>query len=228
MAEQIKQTYGKEAREGHLGGCYLGGDPGTYYPRMWEYLVKEYKLESVLDIGCGAGHSSKFFADNGCEVVGVDGSIGAMESFLLPGQFILNDYEEGSAITEKNIEIDGDQDEVFDLCWSCEFVEHVWEKYSQNFINDFAKCKYLAMTFAGPGQGGYHHVNLQPAEYWIEVMEKNGFTYLSEETEKLRGLCKEDYEEQIKSDVIIPWNGKKLSDGFNSHFMLRGLFFARK
>jgi hypothetical protein len=31
------------------------------------------------------------------------------------------------------------------------------------------------MTHAVPGQGGHHHVNCQPAEYWIEKMRKRNY-----------------------------------------------------
>jgi hypothetical protein len=30
MSEILVQTFGKEIREGHLGGCSIGGDPATY------------------------------------------------------------------------------------------------------------------------------------------------------------------------------------------------------
>jgi hypothetical protein len=34
------------------------------------------------------------------------------------------------------------------------------------------------MTAAGPGQPGYHHVNCQPKEYWIERMGEFRFVPL--------------------------------------------------
>ena len=131
-----------------------------------------------------------------CDVVSVDGSEKVKEVSLVPDNFILNDYEKGSAIT----------DNKFDLAWSCEFVEHVYEEFMPNFISDFQKCKYVAMTFAYPGQGGHHHVNENTQEYWLNVMQENGFTFLEEETNILRSLA-------------------TVEGPYTSHFGLRGLFF---
>lgn len=233
MQSGEKQTFGSEVREGHLGGCYTGGDPATYHPKMWEFLVKEKKIQSVVDIGCGAGHSSKFFDKLGCDVIGVDGAFGAHENFQLPGQFILNDYEKGSAINDDNLALDGESlpETPFDLAWSCEFVEHVYEKYAKNFLTDFTRCKYVAMTYAEPGQGGYHHVNLQPESYWIEKMNEYGFDYDEEFTLKLRQLCIEDVEQHHNNDSVIPWTGDKVSNGYafeGGHFGTKGLFFVKR
>ena len=50
-------------RDGHLGGYIQGGDPGTWCPHLWSWIVKEFEIRSVLDVGCGEGHSTKFFHD---------------------------------------------------------------------------------------------------------------------------------------------------------------------
>lgn len=204
MKEIIKQTFGQTIEEGHLGGCSVGGDAATYHPIMWEYIKERYNIKTVLDVGCGIGYAAKFFKSIGCSVKGVEGSRKVQELTIIPEEFYLHDYEEGSALKEN---------EFYDLCWSCEFVEHVWEQFSQNFIDDFKKCKYLAMTFAGPGQGGHHHVNCQPAEYWIQLLSSNGFEFLPDETEILKQKAIED------KKIHLP------QDNLDSHFVVRGLFF---
>jgi hypothetical protein len=132
----------------------------------------------------------------GCDVASVDGSEKVREVSLVPDQFILNDYEKGSAI----------KDEKFELAWSCEFVEHVYEQYIPNFMSDFKKCKYAAITFAYKGQGGHHHVNENTQEYWIAKFEENGFTFLEEETNILRSMA-------------------TVEGPYVSHFGQRGLLF---
>ena len=77
-------------------------------------------------------------------------------------------------------------DEQFDLGWCCEVVEHVDERFVCNVLAAFRKCRYVAMTHAQPGQGGHHHVNCRPQEYWIEKMNCAGFTLLARETEESR------------------------------------------
>ena len=105
----------------------------------------------------------------------------------------------------------------FDLCWCCEFVEHVYEKYITNFINDFKKCKYLAMTFAEIGQGGHHHVNENTEEYWIFTLKNFGFDFLENDTKILREMSNLDKQEKEKTPD---------AQFFISHFTTRGLFFV--
>jgi SAM-dependent methyltransferase len=214
--ELITQKGGRAITEGHLGGFIVGGDIATYYPFMWEKLVEDFTVKTVLDIGCGVGYASKYFKSIGCDILAVDGSIESQEMSLVSEHFLLNDYENGSALSNAEIEYNGIpvKDFVFDLCWSCEFVEHVWEEYSQNFIDDFKKCKYIAMTYAYPGQGGHHHVNEQPREYWIAKLEDNGFEYLDEETKKYRKYVEIDVKERME----------KIDRKF-VHFLHRGLIF---
>ena len=132
----IEQLHGESVNEGHLGGWSYLGDSFTYYPMVWDYLISKYNIKSVIDVGCGRGFSSLYFKSAGCSVVGVDGSQRAKDSSLIPENFYHHDYSKGKS------EISGD----FDLAWSCEFVEHVEEQYIPNFMEDFKKAKYLAIT----------------------------------------------------------------------------------
>jgi hypothetical protein len=77
-----------------------------------------------------------------------------------------------------------------DIVWSCEFVEHVEEKYVDNFLAVFGRAtKAVLMTHATPGQAGHHHVNCQPADYWIERMQARGFFLEETLTEMSRSLA---------------------------------------
>ena len=196
MPEIIEQTFGEDIFDGHLGGCFFGGDKSTYYPKMWENTINTMGIKSVLDVGCGRGFASKFFLSMGLDVTAVDGSEKVREVSLVPEHFVLNDYEKGSAITDKK----------FELAWSCEFVEHVYEQYIPNFMEDFKKCKYVAMTFAYKGQGGHHHVNENTQEYWVDKFEQNGFTF-----------------DEVTTNVLRSMAG--VEGPYVSHFGERGLFF---
>ena len=77
-----------------------------------------------------------------------------------------------------------------DVIWSCEFVEHVEERFLENFLAVFQRArKAVLMTHAVPNQLGYHHVNCQPAEYWIEHMRARGFKLDEALTEASRELA---------------------------------------
>ena len=60
--------------EGHLGGFvaadehYPNGDPMTYCPGVWKYLLYKFLPKSVCDVGCGEGHAVKWFRDRKLEV----------------------------------------------------------------------------------------------------------------------------------------------------------------
>jgi SAM-dependent methyltransferase len=152
-------------KDGHLGGYVRGGDPGTWCPNLWQWLVATFEIRSVLDVGCGEGQSTRFFRDLGCEVIGVDGCRQAIADSVIPECSVLHDFCEGPFIPSRPV----------DLVWSCEFVEHVEERFLDNLLRTFASArKAVAMTHAFPGQRGHHHVNCQKSAYWIRHLERSG------------------------------------------------------
>jgi FkbM family methyltransferase len=165
--------------EGWAQKLYNGvtDDPNTYMPDVWEHLVAKYNVKSVLDVGCGTGNNLRWFHDHGCDVMGVDGEPRLIQRSKLPQANVrLHDYRVGPLMF----------DQQFDLCWSSEFVEHVHERFVPNFLASFRSCKYVCLTHATPGQGGYLHFNEQPTEYWVEKMGAIGYRHVEEETKYLR------------------------------------------
>jgi len=181
--------------EGHLGGFYTTVDKASHCPEMFKYLVENLDINSVLDIGCGMGYQMQEFMKYCDEVVGVDGSEYATSNSPVKESIFKHDFSVGELETEDR----------FDLCWCCEFVEHVREEFRDNFLSSFAFCKYVAMTHAVPGQGGHHHVNCQPREYWVEHMSRFGFEFDEELTDQLKELA-----------------------GKGTHYSNTGLFFRKK
>lgn len=169
-----------ELSEGHLGGYIIGrAAPGTWCPKIWDWAVDELGVASVLDVGCGLGYAMEYFSDNGCYVLGVDGSPSAIADNRLPDRVVNHDFNSGPFIP----------DEPFDLVWSAEFVEHVEEKYCENFLRTFSfALKYLMITYAVPGQGGHHHVNEQPESYWLKKIQAHGFVHSPQLTDNARKL----------------------------------------
>jgi hypothetical protein len=69
----------------------------------------------------------------------------------------------------------------------------VEERYSHNFLASFAAAeKYIAMTYAAPGQSGWHHVNCQPQPYWIDKIERLGFRFDEKLSEQARRVAEPD------------------------------------
>ena len=158
----------------HLGGTWAGGDPNSWAPKTWEHILKTYpQIKSVIDVGCGDGYSLEWFNrySNGeyyaIGVEGDEGSVRRCKDKNLP--VFKHDYTEGNS----QIEIGKDFHPI--LIWCCEFVEHVEERFIDNFFEDFKIGNYIAMTHALPGQAGHHHVNCQNPEYWIPKIEALGY-----------------------------------------------------
>jgi hypothetical protein len=171
-------TFGNPLMPGkeHLGGCIVWGDPGTAAFSVWDRLISDYGVRSMIDVGCGAGHSMDYFLERGVDAWGVEGFEAALSAAKNRSRIFEHDYGDGPFVP----------DTEYDLAWSCEFVEHVYEELSENFLATFSKCRMVAMTHGVPGQPGYHHVNCQWPDYWIARMQSLGFEYLEQESLSLR------------------------------------------
>lgn len=160
----------------HLGGHLnkTHNDRGTL-----TFLINEYNIKSFLDIGCGPGGMVQLAKWRGLDSLGIDGDWEVPKE--AEAKILIHDYTTGPAPLEQaSLRIE------FDLGWSVEFLEHVEEKYLDNYMKDFARCKYVVCTAAGPGAPGHHHVNCQPQEYWHKVFDKYGFDYDDAVTQRIR------------------------------------------
>lgn len=166
----------------HLGGCVLQnaykGDINTWSPQVWDNLIFKYQVKTLMDVGCGGGYSLRYFLSKGVKGIGIEGLELAKEVSPVKDKIILHDFTESPYRPDK----------PYDLGWCCEFVEHVEAKYVQNFMHTLSFCNVVAMTHALPGQNGYHHVNEQPPQYWIDVFKKYYFSYNEEYSLSLRKL----------------------------------------
>ena len=168
----------------HLGGYGVGefGDAGSYYPNLWTWAVKLLNIESVIDVGCGEAHSTRFFLELGCDAIGVEGYAPAIERSGIVDRIVVHDYCDGPYVPNRE----------FDLAWSCEFVEHVEERYLPNFMATFSRAACVFMTFAQPGAPGHHHVNAQEQAYWVAQFAARGYELDRELTECGRRIALAD------------------------------------
>lgn len=160
-----------------LGGNMRHGDVHTWSPILWRFLAERFAIQSMLDVGCGEGHAVTFFHKMGILAHGIDGLITNIRRAVTP--IALHDILSGPYIMP------------VDLVWSCEVAEHILPDKVDFFLDTLANGRVVAMTHALPGQGGYHHVNCQPPEYWTECMAKRGYA-LSEDNELIREIAGKD------------------------------------
>jgi len=191
--------------EGHLGGFIIQNDPATFLPNLWKYICETYSVKSVIDVGCGMGYSIPEFKKYANKVIAIDGSEYVKTHSPLKDLIKQFDFSKEKYLV----------DEIYDLAWSSEFVEHVHEKYIDNYFDIFKNSRYCAITYADIQQSGHHHVNCQSENYWIKKFEDSGFEFLHDELKVLK--------EQAYKDAIT-YNPQYK----DNHFYNRGLFFKNK
>jgi hypothetical protein len=160
-----------------LGGNFRHGDIHTIAPRLWRYMIDRFGIDSVLDVGCGEGHAVRFFRRLGLHAHGIDGLVDNVRRAVIP--IALHDLLSGPYYMP------------VDLVWSCEVAEHIDPAKVGHYLDTLACGRIVAMTHALPGQEGYHHVNCQPPEYWIEKMRQRGFV-LDPQNQVLREVSARD------------------------------------
>ena len=170
--------------------------------QLMRYVKENWHVSTMLDIGCGLGGHVFWSRKEGIDSYGVDGTD------LLPFDLKMQKVDYRTKASSFDIQ--------FDLGWSVEFLEHVEERCSSIYIEDFLKCKILIITAAPPGWGGEGHVNEQSEDYWISFFEKNGFYYDEGKTLEARGNS------FLFNNNIVPRLDRK------QFVRNRGLVFIRK
>jgi SAM-dependent methyltransferase len=156
-----------------LGGNLRGGDSAAFTPKLWRYLVERFAVRSVLDVGCGEGYAVSFFHDLGLHAHGIDGLPLNVQRAVIP--IAHHDLTSGRYFMP------------VDMAISIEVAEHIAPEHVDNFLDTLANGRVICMTAAPPGQDGHHHVNCQPAQYWIEHLLKRDY-FLSEENDHFKAI----------------------------------------
>ena len=168
----------------HLGG-FIPNDTNSYERELWEYIIPLFNISSVIDIGCGMGYSTIFFASkmrkyikNWNDVLCIEGSHDAIQHSLVKNITIQHDYSLGPYWSEN----------IYDMAWSVEFLEHVNASFMDNYMATFKKAKLILIS-AAPHKPGWSHLNPQKKEYWIDIFEQYGFIYDDNLTKICRKIC---------------------------------------
>lgn len=157
--------------------AHLGGHMNMSWvdEPVLDYLIARYRIERMIDVGCGPGAMVALARDKGLIAWGIDG-----DPQVAREDIAIHDYTMGP-LGAMNWPLGWYK--TVDLIWCVEFVEHVEEIYQENYLATFQSGRVLYLTAAYPGQGGYHHVNEQPMEYWIDVLIAHGWKLDDEATD---------------------------------------------
>jgi hypothetical protein len=139
-------------------------------------IVEIMPLEATIsDLGAGGGWYTDYFNKTGLKSHAYDASP------VRPNHVKYIDLT-------KPIDI-----ETRDWTISLEVGEHISKKYEDVYLNNICKGEGVLLSWAVPGQGGNHHVNLQTNEYIISKLKSRGYTYLPELSTLLRNKASFDW-----------------------------------
>jgi len=158
-------------------------------------VVNEYfRPDSVIDFGCAIGSHLEPFYQCDVDIKGIEGNAKAFDHAVVP-QDHLEKYDlRDHYSSEWN----------YDLVLCFELAEHIPEQYANNLVDTLVEAgDIIVMTPATPGQGGAHHVNEQPREYWYEKFESRGYQYDSETVSDLRDMIHVERSDWIPDNLMV-------------------------
>jgi SAM-dependent methyltransferase len=135
---------------------------------MTALLSDQISVESVLDVGCALGTWLRAWNEVGVsDVYGIDGDYVDREMLKIPR---LN-------FSAVNLNAPFDLGRQYDLVQCLEVGEHIENSASEILAENLARHarRYILFSAAPPGQGGQHHINEQPYEFWRQMFETRGF-----------------------------------------------------
>ncbi len=163
----------------HLGGNLLFGDPGSFSPKVLDYVMDRFCIRSVLDVGAGRGQLAHYLHKKcSVPVIAIEGLPYNVETAVYP--LVQHDLANDAFICP------------CDLVVSVELVEHIEEKHIETLMKTLTNGQYVLMTHALPNQGGQFHVNEQTSEYWIDLFQKAGYGLLITESALIRRLAQKE------------------------------------
>lgn len=168
--QSVKQS------EHNLGGNLYFGDPATYCPQVFQYVMERFGVKSVLDVGSGRGYLPLFLTNKyHIPVIGIEGLPFNVESAVYP-------------LTQWDLTQGAFKSSQVDLVTCVEVVEHIEEKYIDNLLDTLSLGKYILMTHALPGTNGDYHVNEKNDQYWVDKLATRGYGLLLMDSQVIRNI----------------------------------------
>lgn len=131
------------------------------------HLKNRIPIQSVVDFGCANGAwLSQWQAHGVTDIQGLDGHYVDKQRLLIdPGHFLAVDLNQPVRLNRR-----------FDLVECLEVAEHVERHNASRLIESLiSHADLILFSAAPPGQGGEHHINEQPYEYWRDLFHAHQF-----------------------------------------------------
>jgi Methyltransferase domain len=130
-------------------------------------LLAEMTIDSLLDVGSGHGAwAAEWMAAGVGDVLAIDGDYVKPDQLAIPAaNFQAHDLSTPLDLGRK-----------FDLVQSLEVAEHLPHAKAAVFVETLTRHGDVVLFSAAvPHQGGEHHVNEQPPEYWRQLFGARGY-----------------------------------------------------
>ena len=130
-------------------------------------LLPEFAIASLLDVGAGHGAwAAEWLAAGVSEVLAVDGDYVRADQLAVPAKnFRAHDLATPLDLGRR-----------FDLVQTLEVAEHLPHNQADLLVDNLVRHgDVILFSAAVPHQGGEHHVNEQPPEYWRKKFLARGY-----------------------------------------------------
>ena len=154
--------------------------------RVAPIVLRQLRARSVLDVGCGAGAWLRAYIEAGArEVLGVDAG------YVRPDQLRVDVSRFKPVDVARPFRLG----RRFDVAQCLEVAEHLDPSASETLVDNLvAHAPIVVFSAAPPGQGGEHHVNERPYEYWRRLFAQRGYA------------CFDYLRPRIQGDAVVePW-----------------------
>lgn len=138
------------------------------YSDLWTWLIDDYGICSMLDLGCEEGHAVEFFRERGLRAIGVAGTPQDDPDIHL------HNFASGRWYPTM---VGGPS--WIDLVWASGFMERVDERYLRNLASVVDICDLVLMTHSD-----------RDVTYWTGAMAVLGFRHDQDLTLSIRKLAK--------------------------------------
>lgn len=146
---------------------YLDSGSRSSARQVSSLILAEIPIKSLLDVGSGHGAWATEWLSAGVpDVLAVDGEYVSPSQLLVPrSSFHAHDLLVPLFLPRR-----------FDLVQSLEVAEHLPADKAAQFVDSLVRHGDIVLFSAAvPYQGGEHHVNEQPPEYWRQLFFERGY-----------------------------------------------------
>lgn len=148
---------------------YISGGAMRSAEFIVPYLKTKFDIESVIDVGCGAGAWLAVWKKHQTEIFGIDGDHVNINSLYIDRNEFLSQDLRGPVIASGKYR-------KYSIAQSLEVAEHLPSEKADQFIESLCNLSDLILfSSAPPGQGGNNHINEQPYEYWRQKFADRKF-----------------------------------------------------